>query len=561
MMSTQPDYPNCQADEHLGDDMHSTNASPPFSLITEIEVAIAVIVFKDKYLLARRQAHQHQGDKFEFVGGKIESGEQAKSALLREVKEELGLELQIEQLTKLGRIEHFYADQPDTLPSEQSTEKGSKEVSKISQPAGKRVHLHVYRVSLSLPQFGDFSTRDYGLEGQPIIWVNQLDLLAGCYPLPDANLPILTWLKLPETVCITQALSHFMQLDEQERVRQDWVDYHAAHLPQEAWVYLRPQLSRLTEPEQMGLSVASNISAAILSESTIGDNDSYNDLKSNLDGKQKRALNCQQQALLELASTLKASTALLQQRADIKGIVSIALDTLLDTFLNELLDNFLTNLFKAEPKYSAQSIMMNHDKERMPERLVKACFDECIKPYLDTYNDLLNPLIALGQIAAQHLTHQSLLALVAGLQLNESSDTNQNDDNQNYINQNDDPLDNDLRDYKTLLAFHVCKQIASAIKLPIIVSCHDEKSVRAANLLARWRINNHQVPIMAAFISPVLPTLTHPNQQALGWSRFAELSQLAEVPVIALGGLSPTDIAEALKHEAVAVAGIRQFLH
>lgn len=52
-----------------------------------IPVAVAVLRFSDKFLLATRHAHQHQGGKLEFVGGKIEQGETPKSALIREVSE------------------------------------------------------------------------------------------------------------------------------------------------------------------------------------------------------------------------------------------------------------------------------------------------------------------------------------------------------------------------------------------------------------------------------------------------------------------------------------------
>ena len=42
--------------------------------------------------------HQHQGGKWEFIGGKIDANESAKQALMREVNEEIGLSLNTDQL-------------------------------------------------------------------------------------------------------------------------------------------------------------------------------------------------------------------------------------------------------------------------------------------------------------------------------------------------------------------------------------------------------------------------------------------------------------------------------
>ena len=74
-----------------------------------IHVAVAVIVNEQKQvLIALRQAHQHQGDLWEFPGGKVELGETTELALIREVKEELGLE--IIKARPLIEIRHDYQD-------------------------------------------------------------------------------------------------------------------------------------------------------------------------------------------------------------------------------------------------------------------------------------------------------------------------------------------------------------------------------------------------------------------------------------------------------------------
>lgn len=46
-----------------------------------------------------------------------------------------------------------------------------------------------------------------------------------------------------------------------------------------------------------------------------------------------------------------------------------------------------------------------------------------------------------------------------------------------------------------------------------------------------------------AMISPVYPTRSHPDGAVLGEEGFAELAQHARVPVIALGGMTPTRFA------------------
>ena len=58
-----------------------------------VNVAVAVIHFNNQYLLGFRHASQHQGNRYEFVGGKIEPNETPKQGLIREVVEEIGCDL------------------------------------------------------------------------------------------------------------------------------------------------------------------------------------------------------------------------------------------------------------------------------------------------------------------------------------------------------------------------------------------------------------------------------------------------------------------------------------
>jgi len=60
-----------------------------------------------------------------------------------------------------------------------------------------------------------------------------------------------------------------------------------------------------------------------------------------------------------------------------------------------------------------------------------------------------------------------------------------------------------------------------------------------------------------AVLGHVLPTPSHPNQAALGWSRFAKLTAQAGLPVYAIGGQSSTTLAHAQSLGAHGIAGIR----
>ena len=174
-----------------------------------VNVAVAVIHFNNQYLLGFRHASQHQGNRYEFVGGKIEPDETPTQGLIREVHEEIGLDIAQNTAVKMGVIRHDYAD--------------------------KTVALHVFKIQVSQAQF-DGLQQGKGKEGQTFTWVHQSDLVANQYPLPDANARILEWLRLPITIYITQPLDHFIGVDK-------WVDFYSQKLPHDAHCYLRPQTS------------------------------------------------------------------------------------------------------------------------------------------------------------------------------------------------------------------------------------------------------------------------------------------------------------------------------
>jgi mutator protein MutT len=74
----------------------------------EMKVAAAVIRNNGKVLIAQRLALYHMGLKWEFPGGKIEPGEDAAACLIREIKEELDLEIDVGR--EMMVVEHQYPD-------------------------------------------------------------------------------------------------------------------------------------------------------------------------------------------------------------------------------------------------------------------------------------------------------------------------------------------------------------------------------------------------------------------------------------------------------------------
>ena len=73
-----------------------------------IEVVCAVIGRERKVLMCRRPEGAHLAGHWEFPGGKGEDGEDVREALVREIREELGCE--IETGVELPAVEHHYPD-------------------------------------------------------------------------------------------------------------------------------------------------------------------------------------------------------------------------------------------------------------------------------------------------------------------------------------------------------------------------------------------------------------------------------------------------------------------
>lgn len=119
-----------------------------------VHVAVGVILdAQRRILITRRAPDAHQGDLWEFPGGKVEEGETLAAALRRELREELGIV--IGTTSALLEVRHDYSD--------------------------KCVLLDVHVV-------WNFSGEARPLEAQPMAWVTAQELSR--YAFPAANLPI-----------------------------------------------------------------------------------------------------------------------------------------------------------------------------------------------------------------------------------------------------------------------------------------------------------------------------------------------------------------------------------
>lgn len=81
----------------------------------------------------------------------------------------------------------------------------------------------------------------------------------------------------------------------------------------------------------------------------------------------------------------------------------------------------------------------------------------------------------------------------------------------------------------------------------IAVSAHDAEDLAAARTLgADFAVLGH-----------VLDTPSHPGVPGMGWTRFAQLRENAGLPVFAIGGQSADTVADAARHGAHGISGIR----
>jgi 8-oxo-dGTP diphosphatase len=71
-----------------------------------IDVSCAVIIENNKLLSVQRGAGRHLAGKWEFPGGKVHDNERPEDSVVREVREELDLEVEV--LSALTPVTHAY---------------------------------------------------------------------------------------------------------------------------------------------------------------------------------------------------------------------------------------------------------------------------------------------------------------------------------------------------------------------------------------------------------------------------------------------------------------------
>jgi len=123
-------------------------------------VAAALIDSDGRVLLAQRPKGKALADLWEFPGGKMDLGEAPEDALIRELREELGIAVKAACLAPLTFASHAYDDFHLLMP------------------------LYVCRRWEGFVQ---------PLDGQALKWVRPRDLRS--YPMPPADTPLIPYLQ------------------------------------------------------------------------------------------------------------------------------------------------------------------------------------------------------------------------------------------------------------------------------------------------------------------------------------------------------------------------------
>jgi 8-oxo-dGTP diphosphatase len=123
---------------------------------TLLVVAVALVDPDGRVLIARRPDGKTMAGLWEFPGGKVEAGERPEAALIRELKEELSIDVTEACLAPLTFASHTYEDFHLLMP------------------------LYVCR---------RWNGVAASVEGQELRWVKPLKMKD--YPMPPADLPLI----------------------------------------------------------------------------------------------------------------------------------------------------------------------------------------------------------------------------------------------------------------------------------------------------------------------------------------------------------------------------------
>ena len=143
----------------------SPNSSPGGEVDVLLVTAVALVDADGRVLLGQRAADKHMGGMWEFPGGKVHAGETPENALVRELKEELGIDISQSCLAPFTFASHTYA-----IPENKSFH--------LLMP------LFICRVWQGTVQ---------GMEGQALKWVRPNDM--GKIDMPPADRPLVAMLQ------------------------------------------------------------------------------------------------------------------------------------------------------------------------------------------------------------------------------------------------------------------------------------------------------------------------------------------------------------------------------
>lgn len=97
--------------ERGDDDLNCPGAPARAEDLPLVLVSAAALVDRDgRVLIAQRAAGKHLEGLWEFPGGKVEPGESPEAALVRELREELGIDTAQSCLAPCGFVSHAYDD-------------------------------------------------------------------------------------------------------------------------------------------------------------------------------------------------------------------------------------------------------------------------------------------------------------------------------------------------------------------------------------------------------------------------------------------------------------------